>query len=99
MAWRFPDRKLEANSVIDIEDTNSAMLPSVEEATGQLNEQNFARNAFTTVLDYEKDIAYGIMKKLRSPEMGGKGFLSQTRIEIITKSGEKVPTLLSASII
>lgn len=58
MAWRFPDRKLEANSVIGIEDTNSAMLPSVEEATGQLNEQNFARNAFTTVLDYEKDIAY-----------------------------------------
>jgi PAS domain S-box-containing protein len=48
---------------------------------------------------YEKDIAYGIMKNLRSPEMGGKGFLSQTRIEIITKSGEKVPTLLSASII
>jgi hypothetical protein len=58
MSWKFPDKYFSSSGVMNTEDTNEAMLSSVEELTGELNEQNFARNAFTTATDYEKDIAY-----------------------------------------
>tara|TARA_R100001224_G_scaffold113900_1_gene101965 strand:+ start:2182 stop:2880 length:699 start_codon:yes stop_codon:yes gene_type:complete len=58
MSWKFPDKYFSSSGVMNTEDTNEAMRSSVEEITGQLGEQNFARNAFTTSTDYEKDIAY-----------------------------------------
>jgi len=58
MSWKFPDKHFSSSGVMNTEDTNEAMRSSVEEITGQLGEQNFARNAFTTATDYEKDIAY-----------------------------------------
>ena len=58
MSWKFPDKYFSSAGVMNTEDTNEAMLSSVEEITGQLGEQNFARNAFTTATNYEKDIAY-----------------------------------------
>tara|TARA_S200002703_G_scaffold157670_2_gene166177 strand:- start:750 stop:1427 length:678 start_codon:yes stop_codon:yes gene_type:complete len=58
MAWRFPDENFKNAGVMNTEDTNAAMRPSVEELSGELNEQNFARNAFTTATNYDKDVAY-----------------------------------------
>ena len=58
MAWRFPDKYFDTAGVLNTEDTNEAMASSVEELTGQLGEQNFARDAFTTATNYDKDIAY-----------------------------------------
>jgi|10_taG_2_1085330.scaffolds.fasta_scaffold01102_2 hypothetical protein len=58
MSWKFPDKYFSSTGVVNTEDTNSAMLSSVEEITGKLGEQNFARDSFNTPSDYEKDIAY-----------------------------------------
>jgi hypothetical protein len=58
MAWRFPDKYFSSAGVMNTDDTNEAMRSSVEEITGELGEQNFARDAFTTATDYDKDIAY-----------------------------------------
>ena len=58
MSWKFPDKYFSSSGVMNTEDTNAAMLSSVEELTGELNEQNFARNAFTTATNYDKDVAY-----------------------------------------
>ena len=58
MAWRFPDKYFSSAGVMNTDDTNEAMRSSVEEITGELGEQNFARDAFTTATNYDKDIAY-----------------------------------------
>lgn len=58
MAWKFPDKYFSSLGVMNTEDTNEAMRSSVDEITGQLGEQNFARDAFPTATNYQKDIAY-----------------------------------------
>ena len=73
MSWKFPDKYFSSSGVMNTEDTNEAMLSSVEELTGELNEQNFARNAFTTATNYDKDVAYRHAKL----EVDVKGFDAQ----------------------
>lgn len=48
---------------------------------------------------YPKGQAREVMERLRSPEHGGRGRLSVSRQEILTKSGERVPVNMTASII
>ncbi len=48
---------------------------------------------------YPDGWAHELMKRLRSPEYGGKGRLSSSRAEMISKMGERIPVNLSASII
>ena len=77
MSWKFPDKHFSSSGVMNTEDTNEAMRSSVEEITGQLGEQNFARNAFTTATAYEKDIAYRHAKL----EVDVKGYYDGTGAE------------------
>jgi PAS domain S-box-containing protein len=60
-----------------------------EEAVSQLNVKDI----------YPRGVAQKIMARLRSPENGGLGRLSMCREELITKSGERVPVNLTASIL
>ncbi|MFT3710619.1 MAG: PAS domain S-box protein [Archangium sp.] len=48
---------------------------------------------------YPNGLATELMKKLRSPEFGGVGRLSSSRAEIVSRTGERIPVNLAASII
>jgi PAS domain S-box-containing protein len=62
---------------------------SSDEALGGLNVRDL----------YPPGMARELMARLRSPEEGGKGRLPVSRLDIVAKSGERVPVSLSASII
>ena len=48
---------------------------------------------------YPKGVARDIMKMLRDEKHGGKGKLPSTRLDIVTKQGEKIPVEMTAAII
>ena len=58
MAWKFPDKKEGPLEVINTEDTNQSFLSTVEEMTGQVNEQNIAAAGFSDTSKYAKTVAY-----------------------------------------
>lgn len=48
---------------------------------------------------YPDGVARDIMKKLRDEDFGGKGKLPITKLDIVHKSGEKIPVQMTAAII
>lgn len=48
---------------------------------------------------YPEGVAKELMVKLRSGEHGGKGRLSTSRVEILSRAGERIPVNMTASII
>ncbi|MEJ2167931.1 MAG: PAS domain S-box protein, partial [Desulfobacterales bacterium] len=62
---------------------------SVEEALNDLNIRDL----------YPDDGAREIMRKLRSDEFGGRGKLKTYHVDVLAKSGERIPISLYASII
>jgi two-component system NtrC family sensor kinase len=62
---------------------------SVEEALSNLNIRDV----------YPGDGARDVMRKLRSEEYGGKGKLKTYHVDVLAKSGERIPISLYASII
>jgi PAS domain S-box-containing protein len=48
---------------------------------------------------YPEGIAQMLIARLRSDEFGGRGRLSATRVEVVTRSGERVPVNMTASIL
>ena len=48
---------------------------------------------------YPPGVAREVMKKLRDPEIGERGTLPSTKVNIITRNGEEIPVELTASII
>lgn len=62
---------------------------SSHEALTQLNIRNL----------YPGNIAFQVMKKLRSEEFGGKGKLKSYHVDFLQKTGEIIPISLNASII
>jgi len=62
---------------------------SVHEALTQLNIKDL----------YPSNIAFRVMKKLRSEEFGGKGKLKSYHVDFMRKTGEVIPIRLNASII
>jgi len=48
---------------------------------------------------YPEGVAEQLIQKLRSDEFGGRGRLSATRVEVVTRSGERVPVNMTASIL
>ncbi|MGD9412130.1 MAG: PAS domain S-box protein, partial [Desulfobacterales bacterium] len=62
---------------------------SVEEALNDLNIRDV----------YPDDGAREVMRKLRSEEYGGKGKLKTYHVDVLAKSGERIPISLYASII
>jgi two-component system, NtrC family, sensor kinase len=62
---------------------------SVHEALTQLNIRDL----------YPGNVAFMVMKKLRSEEFGGKGKLKSYHVDFMRKTGEVIPISLNASII
>lgn len=62
---------------------------TVHEALTQLNIRNL----------YPGNVAYKVMKKLRSEEYGGKGKLKSYQVDFLRKNGEVIPISLNASLI
>jgi PAS domain S-box-containing protein len=48
---------------------------------------------------YPDGVAQMLIDRLRSDEFGGRGRLSATRVEVVTRSGERVPVNMTASIL
>jgi PAS domain S-box-containing protein len=48
---------------------------------------------------YPEGTARTLMDRLRADEFGGRGRLSATRVEVITRAGERVPVNMTASIL
>jgi PAS domain S-box-containing protein len=63
---------------------------SPTEAIGRLNVRS---------LYYPPSTAKEIMRKLRAPELGGTGKLEPTQVEVVSKSGERVPVSMTAALI
>ena len=81
----------------DVEGNILLMNPAAEELFGFSLEKVMEDK---TVEDlYPPGVAREIMKKLRSPEYGGKGKLSNTKIDVLNVTGERIPGEISASII
>lgn len=81
----------------DVEGNILLMNPAAEELFGFSLEKVME---FKTVEDlYPPGVAREIMKKLRSSEYGGKGKLSNTKIDVLNVTGENIPGEISASII
>ena len=81
----------------DVEGNILLMNPAAEELFGFSLE---AVAKINTVEDlYPSGVAREIMKKLRSPDYGGTGKLSNNKIDVVNAAGEKIPGEISASII
>ncbi len=48
---------------------------------------------------YPEGVAQMLIDRLRSDEFGGRGRLSATRVEVLTRAGERVPVNMTASIL
>lgn len=58
MSWRFPRYDLNDQDVIDYHAWNENALPFVDEASGKLNEHNFALNAFNAPASWADDVGF-----------------------------------------
>jgi PAS domain S-box-containing protein len=58
-----------------------------------------ALESFNVAALYPKGVARQIMRMIRSREHGGPGRLEPTRTEVISKSGERVPVMMTAALI
>ena len=57
------------------------------------------KKKYTAEHFYPPGVAREIMKKLRSEDYGGKGKLTNTKIDIVTRNGEIIPGEIAAAII
>lgn len=81
----------------DVDGNILLMNPAAEALFGFSLERG---NEDKTVEDlYPPGVARNIMKKLRSAEHGGRGKLSNTKIDVVNVKGERIPAEISASII
>ena len=71
--------------------------PGAERIFGHRHEDVIGR--LPVVELYPPGVAQQLMQMLRSPDYGGVGRLQQTRLEVLTKSGELVPVNMTGSIL
>lgn len=88
-----------ASSIIaaDIKGNVLLMNKAAEDLIGYTQKQ-FAEK-YTAKDFYPPGVAKGIMRKLRSEKYGGKGKLTNTKIDLINAKGEKIPGEIAAAII
>ncbi len=48
---------------------------------------------------YPGDIARDVLRKIRSPEFGGRGRLDDYRVDLLSRTGEHIPVMLSATLV
>ncbi len=94
---RLIDSAVDAIIAADMQGRIIRFNPGAERIFGYAAEEVMAR---LPVMDlYPEGQAREVMAKLRSSEYGGEGRLWQTRLDVLTKSGELVPVSMTASIL
>lgn len=48
---------------------------------------------------YPEGTARDVLRKIRSPEFGGRGRLDDYRVDLLSRSGERIPVMLSATLV
>jgi len=81
----------------DVKGNILLMNPAAEELFGYSIQRAWKENSVEDL--YPPGVAKDIMKRLRSPEYGGKGKLANTPIDVLNSKGERIPGEISASII
>jgi PAS domain S-box-containing protein len=94
---RLIDSAVDAIVAADMQGRVILFNPGAERIFGQRAEEVIGRLPVTEL--YPPGMARQVMQMLRSPSHGGVGRLEQTRLEVLTKAGERVPVNMTASIL
>jgi PAS domain S-box-containing protein len=94
---RLIDSAVDAIVAADMQGRVILFNPGAERIFGQRAEEVIGRLPVTDL--YPPGMARQVMAMLRAATHGGVGRLEQTRLEVLTKAGERVPVNMTASIL
>jgi PAS domain S-box-containing protein len=94
---RLIDSSIDAIVAADMQGNVIIFNQAAEAACGWTSEEVVGKLNVTRL--YPDGVAREMMKKLRSPEYGGVGRLTSTRVDVSSRSGERIPVNLSATIL
>jgi PAS domain S-box-containing protein len=94
---RLIDSSVDAIIAADTRGNVTLFNKAAERVTGWKADEVVAKLHVTRL--YPDGIANEVMQRLRSGEHGGPGRLATSRYEIVSKSGERIPVNMTASII
>lgn len=94
---RLIDSSVDAIIASDMKGKIILFNKAAEEICGWTSEQALQSLDVTSL--YPEAGARNVMERLRSDDFGGKGRLVQSRYEILSKAGERIPVSMSAAII
>ena len=94
---RLIDSSIDAIVAADMQGNIILFNQAAEAACGWSSEEVVGKVNVTRL--YPDGGAREVMRKLRSLEYGGKGRLSSTRVDVVSRSGERIPVNLSATIL
>lgn len=94
---RLIDSSVDAIIAADMKGNLTLFNKAAEDVTGYRGEDVIGKLHVTRL--YPDGIARDVMARLRSKEHGGHGRLAQSRYEIVSNTGERIPVNMTASII
>jgi PAS domain S-box-containing protein len=94
---RLIDSSVDAIIAADMRGNVTLFNSAAEEVTGYRSAEVIGKLHVTKL--YPDGVAREVMQRLRSREHGGPGRLATSRFEIVSKSGERIPVNMTASII
>ncbi len=94
---RLIDSSVDAIIAADMKGNVTLFNKAAETVTGWKAEEVVGKLHVTKL--YPNGVAREVMQKLRSGEHGGPGRLATSRLEIVSKSNERIPVNMTASII
>jgi PAS domain S-box-containing protein len=94
---RLIDSSVDAIIAADMKGNITLFSKAAEDITGYRGEDVIGKLHVTRL--YPEGVARDVMVRLRSGQHGGPGRLAQSRYEIISHSGERIPVNMTASII
>lgn len=94
---RLIDSSVDAIIAADMKGNLTLFNKAAEDVTGYRSENVIGKLHVTRL--YPDGIARDVMARLRSGEHGGPGRLAQSRYEIVSHTGERIPVNMTASII
>ncbi len=94
---RLIDSSVDAIIAADMKGNLTLFNKAAEDVTGYQSEAVIGKLHVTKL--YPDGVARDVMARLRSGEHGGHGRLAQSRYEIVSHTGERIPVNMTASII
>lgn len=94
---RVIDSSVDAIIAADMKGTLTLFNKAAERVTGYRGDEVIGKLHVTKL--YPDGIARDVMTRMRSGENGGPGRLNTSRYEIVSKTGERIPVNMTASVI